>query len=94
VAILVFALTMILALPSWAGTINFADCSTVTTTKPVTCAGGSSTVWTLTYSSGIIATGYHHDGSWSYSYLAIKNDGPGETGLGYWPIHPGIRRSR
>ena len=82
----VFAIVLVVlvaVVPSWAGTINFADCSTVSTTKPVTCSGGSSTVWNVTYNSGIIATGYHYDGSqWLYSYLGIKNGGVDETGLG------------
>jgi PEP-CTERM motif len=79
---LALGLAVLCSVPSWAGTISFADCSTVTSTKPVSCAGGSSSVDSLTYSSGIVATGYHWDGTWGYTALAIKNGGTNETGLG------------
>ena len=84
VAVLVFALMVIVAMPLWADTIDFADCSTVTTTKPLTCSGGSSTVGTITYSSGITATAFHTSDQliWGANYLAIKNGGVDETGLG------------
>lgn len=83
VALLVVALAVLVAVPSWAGTISFADCSTVTTALPVTCAGGSANVTSITYNSGIVATGYYFNGStWSYGKLAIKNAGVDETGLG------------
>lgn len=83
VAIFVFALVVLAAMPSWAGTISFADCSTVTSTKPVSCSGGATTVSTVTYSSGISATGYHWNGSqWVFNDLFIKNGGVDETGLG------------
>jgi PEP-CTERM motif-containing protein len=82
-AVLAIVLVVLAAVPSWAGTINFADCSTVTTTKPVSCSGGSSTVWNVTYNSGIVATGYHYNGTqWLYTYLGIKNGGVDENGLG------------
>lgn len=70
-------------MPSWAGTINFADCSTLTSTKPLTCSGGGTTQTQIIYNTGILATGYHYDGtSWGYTPLAIKNGGVNETGLG------------
>jgi hypothetical protein len=69
--------------PSWAGTINFADCSAITGAKPLTCSGGSSTVFTTTYNGGIAAYAYHWGGSsWGSTYLAVKNGGVDETGLG------------
>jgi hypothetical protein len=77
------ALTVLLALPSWAGTINFADCSAVTSVKPATCSGGATNLNQVTYNSGIVATGYHYNGtSWGFTPLAIKNGGANETGLG------------
>ncbi len=77
------AFTVLLALPSWAGTINFADCSAVTSFLPAACPGGATNSTQIIYNSGILATGYHYNGpSWNYTPLAIKNGGVNETGLG------------
>lgn len=75
-------LALLSALPTWADTFNFADCSTVVGTQPATCSGGSTSLTSITYTSGIVATGYHWDGTWGYTPLAIKNGGVDETGLG------------
>jgi hypothetical protein len=83
VAIFFVAMIVLSALPSWAGTIDFADCSTVTSFLPATCAGGGTNRTQIIYNSGIMATGYHYNGtSWNYTPLAIKNGGVNETGLG------------
>lgn len=79
---MLFGMALLSALPSWASTISFADCSTVVGSKPVTCSGGLNNLTSITYASGIVATGYHWDGTWGYTALAIKNAGPDETGLG------------
>jgi hypothetical protein len=75
-------MALLSAIPSCAGTISFADCSTLVGSQPVTCAGGSNSLTSITYASGIVATGYHWDGTWGYTPLAIKNGGADETGLG------------
>ena len=79
-------LVVLSALPSMAGTIYFADCSTITSAKPLSCAGGSSSVTSITYSSGIVAYGYDNVNSTgtsgSFTALYVKNGGPDETGLG------------
>jgi len=79
---MLLGVALLSAIPSWAGTISFADCSTVAGGKPATCAGGLTNLNSITYASGIVATGYHWDGTWGYTPLAIKNEGPDETGLG------------
>jgi len=83
VALLVFGLVLLVAMPSWAGTINFGDCSSVTSlSKPADCAGGKTTETQVLYGP-ITATGYHFsDGSWSYTPLGIKLGGLDETGVG------------
>jgi hypothetical protein len=79
---MLFGVALLSAIPSWAGTINFADCSAVVGTAPLSCSGGSNSLTSITYTNGIVATGYHWDGTWGYTALGIKNGGPDETGLG------------
>lgn len=82
VSVLAFVLVLLASAPCWAGTIEFADCSSVVGTPPATCSGGATNLNSITYTSGIVATGYHWDGTWGYTPLAIKNGGLDETGLG------------
>lgn len=81
---IILGVALLSAVPSWAGTINFADCSTITSAKPLSCSGGSSGLISITYASGIVAYGYTgvNTASPSFTPLSVKNAGPGEVGLG------------
>jgi len=80
---MMLGVALLSAIPSWAGTIYFSDCSTITSAKPLSCSGGSGSVSTITYASGIVAYGYTNvNTSPSFTPLFVKNDGPDETGLG------------